>query len=635
MSRLQTKSKPAKRPKTATSKQRVKSSVSNRTKPQRKAKSPKTGAHQPVAETLTARPYVHLAKGHPPRNIEDLPWPVSYRTKLAKFVQKGRGNLLFAGWPGSGKSEAARLVVRLMDLDDFWVDASDDATLEKLKNAKISALYPSFFKKRRGVIIDEADSYGLKALQSLRGDTMDDPDTTFIIICNDLSKIPEAVQSRCEKFVFDKDDRELVREVKSEQQRRAREILNDEGIAYTDKDIGASWSGADGDFREALRALEDRVNDSERPDQGPGEGEVIVFAPGDAPPLVPDLTLLAPKQRRTAELFYALKAEFQKYLVLPEGGVETLAIFVMHAYAHDAAAFSPILAITSPQRSCGKSETLEMLRILIAGALSTVSITPAALFELAEEGTPLLIDEADRFLKPGSDLIQLLNGGVKRGAATVYRAGGKRYRVWCPKVIARIGHITPDTLASRCIDIRMKRALPTDQPVEIPFDQEDQYEDLHQQCEAWADASVRELRVAKPAMPPEFKGRLAQKWRALFAIADFAGHSVAQEVRTAAIAIESDGDIDEDQGTLLLEDIRKIFEDSGDTSVFSSELADELRRLADRPWSLWSRTLELRIARTLSDYKIRPENIRKNGRQRKGYQRWKFEDAFKRYLSAA
>lgn len=634
MSRLQAKSKPAKRPKIAAKKPRAKSSVSNRTKPQRKAKSPKTGAHQPVVETLTARPYVYLEKGHPPQTIEDLPWPVSYRTKLANFVKKGRGNLLFAGLSGSGKSEAARLVVRLMDLDGFWVDASDDATLEKLKNAKISALYPSFLNKRRGVILDEADSYGLKALQSLRGDTMDDPDATFIITCNEISKIPAAVRSRCEQFIFDEGDRELLQEIGSEQKRRAREILDKAGIEYSARDIVSSWSGTKGDFRGALRALENRVNDSERPDQSTGENEVIVFAPGDAPPLVPDLTLLAPKQRRTAELFYALKAEFQKYLVLPDGGAETLAIFVMHAYAHDAAAFSPILAITSPQRSCGKTETLEMLRIMIAGALSTVSITPAALFELAEEGTPLLIDEADRFLKPGSDLIQLLNGGVKRGAATVYRAGGKRYRVWCPKVIARIGHITPDTLASRCIDIRMKRALPTDQTVEIPFDQEDQYEDLHQQCEAWADASVRELRVAKPAMPPEFKGRLAQKWRALFAIADFAGHSVAQEVRTAAIAIESDGDIDEDQGTLLLEDIRRIF-DSGDTSVFSSELANELRRLADRPWSLWSRTLELRIARILSSYGIRPENIRKNGRQRKGYQRWKFEDAFKRYLSVA
>jgi hypothetical protein len=136
-------------------------------------------------------------------------------------------------------------------------------------------------------------------------------------------------------------------------------------------------------------------------------------------------------------------------------------------------------------------------------------------------------------------------------------------------------------------------------------------------------------------MPPEYYGRLAQKWGALLAIGEFAGPVVAQEILNAAIAIEGDGDIDEDKGTLLLEDIRKIFEDSGDTSLFSSELAEELRRLADRPWLLHSRHLETKISDILRAYRIRPQNIRKNGKQRKGYERWKFDDAFKRYLPTA
>ena len=626
MSRLQikTKAKSVKRAKTAKSQPRVKPSL---------AKHLKAASHQLLAEAMPPRSYMHLEKGHAPQTVDELPWPVSYRTKLSNFIKKGSGNLLFAGWPGSGKTEAAKLVIRLMDMDEFWVDASDDATLEKLKSAKSSTNW-SWHNKRCAVVIDEADSYGLKALQSLRGKTMENPDATFIIISNDVDKIPDAVRSRCEQFIFDDTDRELMQEVRSEQQRRARDILDKESVEYTKKDVVTSWSGTKGDFREALRALEDRINHGQRPDQMIDE-ELIVLSPGDVPPLVPDLTLLTPRQRETAEIFYLLKALFQKHLVLPDGGAATLAIFVMHAYAHDAATFSPILAITSPQRSCGKSGALELLRILIAGALSTVNITPAALFERAEQGTPLLIDEADRFLKSGSDLIQLLNGGVNRGAATVYRAGYKEYRVWCPKIIARIGQIVPDTLASRCIDVRMKRAMPEDRPPAVPLDHEKRLRDVRERCEDWAANALDELRAAVPAMPTTFHGRLADKWRALFAIGDIAGPSVAQEVRVAAIAIENDGDIDEDQGTLLLEDIHSIFDDSGDENLFTFELANELRRLPDRPWSLGGKGLDIRISRILADYRIRPENIRKNGKQRKGYQRWKFEDAFKRYLPPA
>lgn len=626
MSRLQikTKAKSAKRAKTLKPKIRVKTSTAKRKSEPRKSRAPKVALHQPVAELLPPRQRISLERGHPPQVIDDLPWPKSYRDRLFDFVEKNTGNLLFAGWPGTGKSECAKLIVRLMDMDEFWVDASDDATLEKLKNAKASSTF-SFFKERCAVIIDEADSYGLKALQSLRGKALDNPDATFIIICNDIRKIPDAVRSRCEEFLFDETDRDFKREVKSQQQRRARDILYKLDIEFTEKDIAAAWaSNPKVDFRKGLRALEYRLNGDHQPEQN-DQDSVSVIIP-DAPPLVPDIASLTLEQRETAEIFYLLKAAFQKYLVLPAGGAETLAIFVLHAYAHDAATFSAILAITSPQKSCGKTATLHLLRNLIVGALSTVNITPAALFERADEGTPLLIDEADCFLKPGSDLIQLLNGGVDRGSATVYRAGKKEYRVWCPKVIARIGRIVPDPLASRCIDVRMKRALPDDEPASIPLDLKIRFLGLRERCQAWADGAMDQLRAAVPAMPATFRERKADKWRALFAIADLAGPSVAQEVRAAAIAIEDDGDIDEDQGTLLLEDIRSIIDDSGDASVFTFELANELRRLPDRPWASGGKGLDIRISRILADYKIRPENIRRNGKQRKGYYRWKFED---------
>lgn len=621
---------------------RKKKSVEKRVKKERATRPPTVGAHEPIADVNPPQqspnppqqPYVRLSTGHPPQTIDDLPWPVSYRKRLARFVENGRGgNLLFAGWPGTGKTEAARLIIRSMNLDEFRVDAANDTTLDKLQNAKRSAQSQSLLGDMRAVIIDEADSYGQKALQSLRGDTMNDPENVFIIICNDLSKIPEAVQSRCEKFVFDRNDHELLREVKSEQQRRARDILETLGVEYTDRDITAAWSDAKGDFREALRALEGRINGGESLDQDNDQGPIGVL--DSVTPPVPDLSSLTPDQRETAELFYKLKSEFERYLVLPKGGSSALATFVMHAYVHDTAPFSPILALTSPRRACGKSEAMEMLRILIEGAISTVSITPAATFERAEAGTTLLFDEADRYLTPGSDFVQLLNGGVKKSTAMVYRANNKSYRVWCPKVIAYLGRIRPDTLASRCINIRMLPPAPQDKYEKIPFDQDVRYEGLREQCFVWAEGALSKLKAAKPPMPDGFFDRRAEKWYFLFAIADLAGDAVGMDVREAAMAIEKESDFDEeDIGTQLLEDIRNYFETNETSWVFSSDLVEDLRRRTDRVWASWPRDHEGKVARILSDYNIRPASLRRGGKRLRGYERWWFEDIFQRFLPA-
>ena len=56
---------------------------------------------------------------------------------------------------------------------------------------------------------------------------------------------------------------------------------------------------------------------------------------------------------------------FPKFLVLSEGAAEALALWTLHTHAHDAARISPILAVTSPQKRCGKTKTLDVLGPLV------------------------------------------------------------------------------------------------------------------------------------------------------------------------------------------------------------------------------------------------------------------------------
>ena len=55
-----------------------------------------------------------------------------------------------------------------------------------------------------------------------------------------------------------------------------------------------------------------------------------------------------------AELLNEIVAVFKKYLVLPKGAVEAMALWVMHTYCLAAAWISPLLIISSPTKQCGK-----------------------------------------------------------------------------------------------------------------------------------------------------------------------------------------------------------------------------------------------------------------------------------------
>jgi hypothetical protein len=101
-----------------------------------------------------------------------------------------------------------------------------------------------------------------------------------------------------------------------------------------------------------------------------------------------------------------------KYVVMEPGSAETVALWVMHAHAHDAFQISPRLAITSPEMRCGKTTALDVIQSSVPRPLSTSNTTAAAIFRTIEAARPtLLIDEADTFLTNSEDIRGILNSG--------------------------------------------------------------------------------------------------------------------------------------------------------------------------------------------------------------------------------
>src|SRR6185436_17453226 len=186
-----------------------------------------------------------------------------------------------------------------------------------------------------------------------------------------------------------------------------------------------------------------------------------------------------------------LEQVMTRHVVLPPFGAETAALWVLHTYAFQLRDVSTYLGIESPEKRCGKTTLLSVLSELSNRAVALANISSPAVYRAIEEKEPtLLIDEADTFLQGNDELRGILNSGYTRKTAFVVRVSSRtdqtsaktssssadgvshavpqapsapaagsrlaRFSCWCPKVMAAIGRL-PETLADRCIVIRMQR----------------------------------------------------------------------------------------------------------------------------------------------------------------------------------
>jgi hypothetical protein len=85
-----------------------------------------------------------------------------------------------------------------------------------------------------------------------------------------------------------------------------------------------------------------------------------------------------------AQLLHDLAALYHRYVVLPDGAADMLALWTLHTYAIEAFVITPRLAVVSPQKRCGKTTVMELLDAAACDTLSAVNISTAALFRAIE-----------------------------------------------------------------------------------------------------------------------------------------------------------------------------------------------------------------------------------------------------------
>lgn len=348
-----------------------------------------------------------------------------------------------------------------------------------------------------------------------------------------------------------------------------------------------------------------------------------------------------------SELLTELAGTLTRFLFLPEGAAVALALWIVHAFALDAAAISPLLAITSPQKRCGKTTLLTLLSALAPRPLFASNISPSVVFRAIERYRPtLLVDEADTFLtsrNPNEELRGILNSGHTRAGARVLRSVKVDDRweaevcsTWAAKAVALIGAL-PSTLADRSIEIRLQRRAAGEAVERLRADRLDsQLEPLRRRCARWVLDNLNALRDADPFTPEDLNDRAADNWRPLLAIADQAGGTWPEQARSAARLLSGTAEADESATVLLLEDVQSIFQRPGSDQLPSATLIAELVAMEDRPWPEWNRGKELSatgLARLLRPFGIKPKKVRFGPTTVNAYQRADFDDAFNRYLT--
>jgi hypothetical protein len=143
------------------------------------------------------------------------------------------------------------------------------------------------------------------------------------------------------------------------------------------------------------------------------------------------------------------------------------------------------------------------------------------------------------------------------------------------------------------------------------------------------------LELSDPKLPECAFNRLADNWRPLFAIAEIAGGDWPKRCVDAFTNLTSSADVDaQGVGTMLLADIRDIFDRIEDDPVSVADLVDALVEMEDRPWPEFSHgkpITKVKLSRMLKRFSIVSAVKREGKTVFRGYAKNAFNDAFARY----
>jgi len=350
---------------------------------------------------------------------------------------------------------------------------------------------------------------------------------------------------------------------------------------------------------------------------------------------------LWPEAVNGADTLSKIAETFARYVALPDGAADALALWSAHAHGFTAFLCSPRLNICSPEKRCGKTTLRDVVAVFVPRPLLMENLSVAVLFRLVNAHAPtILADEYDAWLQENEELRGLLNSGHRRGGQAFRCVGDSNevrgFQVFAPAMLCGIGTL-PGTLHDRSIVIRLERAKPGELRERFDSRRVDREKELCRKLARFVADNAARLEACDPVLPSGAFNRLADNWRPLFTIAEIAGGDWPQRAAVAFAKLNSQDDADaQGLGVMLLEDVRQAFDANRAEKMFSKTLVETLCAMSDRQWPEANKGKPISqtwLARRLRSFGISSRDVRIGDENAKGYCFADFTEAFERYLS--
>ena len=176
------------------------------------------------------------------------------KSKVSVYLESGDlPHLLLYGKAGTGKTTLAKLLVKNIECDYMYINASDENNVDTVRTKVKNFASTVGFKDMKVIILDECDYITPNAQAALRNlmETFS-KHCRFVLTCNFVERIIDPIQSRCQSF-------QIIPPSKGEVAKHIHNILLSENVVHEMDDLKVLIDSGCPDIRRIINSSQRNV----------------------------------------------------------------------------------------------------------------------------------------------------------------------------------------------------------------------------------------------------------------------------------------------------------------------------------------------------------------------------------------